>query len=153
MAFDKYNGVLLQTYKAGFEEQDERISYWSHQRHLQTYQGGFKEQDERISYWSQRRRDAEILILEKIPSQCLIINKIEGDEQKTHQSFILSDMIRSLEENYNDIMEGNGGLINQNPEFHEAMTNALIILKSFGIPLTSTMEEIFQNLIKKLTKS
>lgn len=112
---------------------------------LQTYQGGFDEQEERIC-WFQRRHDAEKLILVDIPSQCLIINKIEGDA-KTHQGFILFDMICSLEDNYNDIIKQDG-IINQNSEFSEAMTNALITLKSSGIPLTSTMEEIFQNLIK-----
>ena len=123
MAFDKYNGVLLQTYEAGFEEQ------------------------ERLFNWYQRRREAEILILVKIPSQCLIIKEIEGDEQ-TQQSFILIDMICSLEDNYKDIMKENGGLINQNPEFREAMNNALLTLKFSGIPITSTMEEIFKKLME-----
>lgn len=107
---------------------------------LQTYQGGFEEQYERIYYWFQRRREAEILIFDKIPSQCLIINKIKGDA-KTHPGLILFDMLCSLEENYNDIITEHD-FISQNPEtlkIREAMTNALITLKSSGIPLTFTM--------------
>ena len=131
MASVEYNGVLLQNYQGGFEEQ------------------------ERLFKLLQRRQDAEILILKKIPNHCCIINEIKEDEQKTHQSFILSDMIRSLEYNYEDIITKHD-FINQNPEtlkICEAMTNALIILKSSGIPLTFTMEKILKKLISQLTKS